>query len=160
MVDPNNQEMLNEALELFHFAFRAFTTGPDAILAEQGFQRVHHRILYFVGRNPAISVNALLRILGVSKQALNGPLRTLKELALINALPDESDKRIKRLTLSPLGCKLENRLSQSQRELMTAVFTEAGTDAEQHWRAVMDKLAQTQFSALLQKNSQIHSVSD
>ena len=48
MVDPNNQDTLNEALELFHFAFRAFTTGPDAILAEQGLQRVHHRILYFV----------------------------------------------------------------------------------------------------------------
>ena len=68
MIDQNNQAILNEALELFHFAFRAFTSGPDAILAEQGLQRVHHRILYFVGRNPAISVNALLRILGVSKQ--------------------------------------------------------------------------------------------
>ena len=32
MVDPNNQDTLNEALELFHFAFRAFTSGPDAIL--------------------------------------------------------------------------------------------------------------------------------
>ena len=160
MVDPNNQDTLNEALELFHFAFRAFTTGPDAILAEQGLQRVHHRILYFVGRNPAISVNALLRILGVSKQALNGPLRTLKELALIDASPDVSDKRIKRLTLSSSGCELENRLSQSQRELMTAVFSEAGSDAELHWRAVMDKMAQTQFAALLQQNRHFHSATD
>ncbi len=154
MVDPNNQQSLNAALELFHFAFRAFTTGPDAILAEQGLQRVHHRILYFVGRNPALSVNALLRILGVSKQALNGPLRTLKNLELITATADPDDKRIKRLTLSSQGQELENRLSQSQRKLMTAVFNDVGEDAEQHWRAIMAKLAQTQFAGLLQPDRQ------
>lgn len=153
MVDPNNQQSLNEALELFHFAFRAFTTGPDTILAEQGLQRVHHRILYFVGRNPAISVNALLKILGVSKQALNGPLRVLKDLQLITSTADASDKRVKRLMLSPQGRELENRLSQSQRELMTAVFNDVGEDAELHWRAIMIKLAQTQFAGLLQPDS-------
>ena len=134
---------------MFHFAFRAFTSGPDAILAEQGLARVHHRILYFVGRNPAISVNALLKILGVSKQALNGPLRALKELDLIAANADEFDKRIKRLTLTAQGQVLENRLSQSQRELMTQVFSDAGHEAEQQWRAIMQKLADTKFAHLL-----------
>ncbi len=149
MIDQNKQAALNEALELFHFAFRAFTTGPDTILAEQGLQRVHHRILYFVGRNPAISVNALLRILGVSKQALNSPLRTLQELGLVTATQDQQDRRIKRLNLSPLGLALESRLSESQRQLMAAVFEEAGTQAEQHWRAIMTQLAHTQFAHLL-----------
>ena len=149
MVDQNNQNSLNAALELFHFAFRAFTSGPDTILAEQGLARVHHRILYFVGRNPAISVNALLKILGVSKQALNGPLRALKELDLIAANADEFDKRIKRLTLTAQGQVLENRLSQSQRELMTQVFSDAGSEAEQQWRNIMSQLAQTQFAGLL-----------
>ncbi len=149
MVDLNNQNSLNAALELFHFAFRAFTSGPDTILAEQGLARVHHRILYFVGRNPAISVNALLKILGVSKQALNGPLRALKELDLIAANADEFDKRIKRLTLTSSGQVLENRLSQSQRELMTQVFSDAGSDAEQQWRTIRQKLADTKFEHLL-----------
>ena len=148
MIDQNNQAILNEALELFHFAFRAFTTGPDAILAEQGLQRVHHRILYFVGRNPAISVNALLRILGVSKQALNPPLRTLQELGLIEANQDQQDRRIKRLMLSASGSELENRLSESQRQLMASVFTAAGTQAEQDWRHIMAQLAHSQFPNL------------
>ena len=100
---PANQSELDQALALFHFAFRAFTTGPDKILGEYGLQRVHHRILYFVGRNPAISVNALLRILGVSKQALNGPLRTLIEGGLIHTEQDSADRRIKRLSLSTRG---------------------------------------------------------
>ena len=146
---PANQSELDQALALFHFAFRAFTTGPDKILEQYGLQRVHHRILYFVGRNPAISVNALLKILGVSKQALNGPLRALKELDLIAANADEFDKRIKRLTLTSSGQVLENRLSQSQRELMTQVFSDAGSEAEQQWRAIMQKLADTKFEHLL-----------
>lgn len=149
MIDQNNQAALNEALELFHFAFRAFTTGPDAILAEHGLQRVHHRILYFVGRNPALSVNALLRILGVSKQALNGPLRTLQESGLILATQDQHDRRIKRLTLSQSGMELESRLSESQRQLMAGVFQQAGVQAEQQWRTIMSQLAHTQFSHLL-----------
>ena len=121
MIDQNNRAQLHkldEALELFHFAFRAFTAGPDAILAEYGLQRVHHRILYFVGRHPAISINALLRILGVSKQALNGPLRVLQENGLIQANQDQLDRRIKRLSLSAKGQALEDELSNSQRQLM------------------------------------------
>ena len=43
----------------------------------------HHRALYFVGRHPGLSVNALLGILGVSKRALNAPLRQLIERGLI-----------------------------------------------------------------------------
>ena len=79
MVDQDRQKELNQALELFHFAFRAFTKEPDVMLERYGLQRVHHRILYFVGRNEGLSVNELLQILCVSKQALNAPLRMLKE---------------------------------------------------------------------------------
>lgn len=154
MLDQNNEATLNRALELFHFAFRAFTTGPDAILAEQDLQRVHHRILYFVGRNPGISVNALLRILGVSKQALNGPLRTLIEKALISTTQDQQDRRIKRLNLSPPGQELESRLSFCQRSLMAKVFADAGDQSEQQWREIMRAIADTQFSSLLATEKQ------
>lgn len=147
MVDPKRQKELSQALELFHFSFRAFTKEPDSMLATYGLQRVHHRILYFVGRHPGLSVNELLRILGVSKQALNGPLRMLKEQSLIETAADETDKRIKRLSLSETGTALEFQLSQSQRELMTAVFEQAGPEAEQHWRQIMAAIAETQFAA-------------
>ncbi|MGL4205881.1 MAG: MarR family winged helix-turn-helix transcriptional regulator [Aeromonadaceae bacterium] len=140
---------LDEALELFHFAFRAFTAGPDAILAEYGLQRVHHRILYFVGRHPAISVNALLRILGVSKQALNGPLRVLQEKGLIEANQDQQDRRIKRLSLSSRGQALEDELSNSQRHLMASVFANSGEQAETQWRTIMQQIAERQFAHLL-----------
>lgn len=146
MVDQNNKKDLNEALELFHFGFRAFTKEPDVMLARYGLQRVHHRILYFIGRNPSLSVNELLQVLSVSKQALNVPLRLLKERDLISTTTDETDKRIKRLTLSESGQALEYQLSQPQRELMESVFAQVGADAEQQWRAIMAAIAKTQFS--------------
>ncbi|MFC3912311.1 MarR family winged helix-turn-helix transcriptional regulator [Pseudaeromonas sharmana] len=148
MKGQNKRAPLNQALELFHFAFRAFTTGPDTLLAEQGLQRVHHRILYFVGRYPQLSINELLRILGVSKQALNGPLRTVIASGLIAVHPDPRDRRIKRLQLSTEGIAMEERLSGKQRLLMSQVFEQLGPEAEQHWRQIMHSIAMTQFAHL------------
>ena len=143
MVDHSlpREQQLNAALELFHFAYRAFTAKPDAILAERGLARVHHRILYFVARHPGLSVNALLRILGVSKQALHGPLRQLQQLDLVAATTDAEDRRIRRLTLTGAGQALEAQLSTAQREQMAAVFASTGATAEQQWRTVMAQLA-------------------
>ena len=52
MIDLKRQEELRASIEIFYFAYRAFTARPDRILKQRGLGRVHHRILYFVGRNP------------------------------------------------------------------------------------------------------------
>ena len=70
MVDQLQDPRLQQAIELFYFAYRSFTAVPDQILQDKGLGRVHHRILYFVGRNPGLNINELLTILQVSKQAL------------------------------------------------------------------------------------------
>lgn len=131
---------LNQALELFHFAFRAFTAKPDQLLETRGLQRVHHRILYFVGRNPGIRVSGLLAILGVSKQALHAPLRQLLAMGLVQDSPDAIDKRGKCLALTAEGAKLEAALSGAQRKLLAQVFEQTGAEGEVAWRSVMDKL--------------------
>jgi DNA-binding MarR family transcriptional regulator len=137
----NSREVeLNQALELFHFAFRAFTAKPDQLLEARGLQRVHHRILYFVGRNPEIRVSGLLAILGVTKQALHAPLRQLIAMNLIQDSPDATDKRGKCLALTTEGAKLEAALSGAQRKLLASVFEQAGLDSESAWRAVMGQL--------------------
>src|ERR1700682_693123 len=101
MVDLSRSEArLRESIELFYFAYRSFTAEPDHILTEQGLGRVHHRILYFVGRHPDIAVNSLLGTLAVSKQALNAPLRKLLIAKLIRVRSDEQDRRFKRLRLT------------------------------------------------------------
>ncbi len=139
MIDLNRQAELREAIELFFFAYRAFTAGPDRILEQRGLSRVHHRILYFVGRHPGVGVGALLRILAVSKQALNAPLRQMTEMGLVSMQPAERDRRNKELRLTPSGAKLEARLTGTQMKQLAAVFAAAGTPAEAGWRDVMQR---------------------
>jgi len=141
-MDLSREEELNRALELFHFAFRAFTAGPDRILDAKGLQRVHHRVLYFVGRNPGISVNGLLAILGVTKQALHAPLRQLLEMHLVDVQISTTDRRVRELSLTAEGTKLESSLSGSQRKLMEKIFRQAGPGAEASWRKVMGMVSE------------------
>ena len=131
------EDRLREAIELFYFAYRAFTAGPDQILHRRGLGRVHHRILYFVGRNPDIAVNRLLEILAVSKQALNAPLRRLLQDRLVTMQADPHDRRYKRLRLSDEGKRLEALLTGTQMEHLAAVFGETGAKTEGAWMSVM-----------------------
>jgi DNA-binding MarR family transcriptional regulator len=137
MADQLNQKDLLGAIELFYFSYRSFTAGPDQILQNQGLSRVHHRILYFVARNPRISINELLKILQVSKQALNPPLRKLIELELISSQLSESDRRIKQLILSKRGQALENKLTSTQLEHLEAAFTGSKNSSLKNWKELM-----------------------
>jgi DNA-binding MarR family transcriptional regulator len=136
------EEALRLAIEQFYFGYRAFTDTPDHILDQRGLGRVHHRILYFVGRNPQISVNTLLALLNVSKQALNAPLRQLIEMKLIAMDTAEHDRRVRQLSLTPSGSKLEAQLTGSQMKQLQAVFDRVGSEAEAGWHRVMTSLAE------------------
>ncbi len=140
MVEPAQDPRLQQAIEQFFFAYRAFTAVPDRILLEQGLGRVHHRILYFVGRNPALNINELLQILGVSKQALNAPLRKLTELGLIEVETARHDRRVKQLRLSKTGARLEAQLTESQMQHLARAFTQSGEKAVDGWVRIMQAL--------------------
>jgi DNA-binding MarR family transcriptional regulator len=150
MVDLNNphnqrEQELNKALEALHFAFRAVIAKPDAILAERGLSRVHHRILYFIGRHRGLSVNELLARLRVSKQSLNSPLRQLTKLGLIEVQADPIDRRIKRLSLTQEGLCLEKELSGEQRQRFAKAFEIVGQEGEATWHQIMKLVAEDIF---------------
>jgi DNA-binding MarR family transcriptional regulator len=141
MADLNRPDQLLRAIELLFFAYREFTDRPDRILERRGLGRTHHRILYFVGRHPGISVGGLLDILAVSKQALNAPLRQLSEMGLIALSPDADDRRVKRLNLTAAGQSLEAELTGAQMRFLSVAFETAGTANEAGWTKVMETLA-------------------
>jgi DNA-binding MarR family transcriptional regulator len=141
MVDQSTADKTMAAIELFYFAYRAFTSHPDRVLAKRGLGRVHHRILYFVGRQPAIGVGALLAILQVSKQALNAPLRQLVGMKLIEVATPPHDRRVKQLSLTATGRQLERQLTATQVKHLAAAFTSAGTEAANGWQRVMQEIA-------------------
>lgn len=135
---------LDDALEAIHFAFRAVVAGPDATLARRGLSRVHHRILFFIAKTPDLRVNELRATLGVTKQAMNAPLRELTERGLVAAAADEADRRGKRLRLTAQGRQLEEQLSGQQHALFARVFRRVGKDKERAWYEVMQLLADTE----------------
>lgn len=141
-IDPIREGELNRAAELFLFAYRSYTAEPDRVLEGRGLQRVHHRILYFVGRNPGIPVNGLLAVLRVTKQALNAPLRQLVEMGLVDSQASATDGRVRELRLTSEGARLESSLSGGQRRRLEAIFRDLGPDAEASWREVMRRLAE------------------
>ena len=141
MVDSKREESLRDAIELIFFSYRSFTRGPDLILEKRGLNRMHHRILYFVGRAPALSVNDLLNVLEISKQALHSPLRQLLAMKLVSSSKSRSDGRVKELRLTATGKKLEARLTGTQLLQLAEVFGQAGPEAEKAWRKTMHFLA-------------------
>jgi DNA-binding MarR family transcriptional regulator len=140
MVDQFSDAHLQQAIELFYFGYRAFTAVPDQILQDKGLGRVHHRILYFVGRNPQLNINELLQILCVSKQALNAPLRRLTELGLIEVETASHDRRVKQLRLSKAGAKLETQLTHSQMRHLARAFSDGGDKAVEGWVKIMQAM--------------------
>jgi DNA-binding MarR family transcriptional regulator len=143
MVDINVVGELRSAIEVFYFAYRAFTTQPDRILERRGLGRLHHRILYFVARRPTIRINELLGILQVSKQALNQPLRQLIEMKLISVEVPSEDRRVRRLSLSNEGRRLETQLTATQTRHLAAAFADAGEGAAADWFSVMQQIARS-----------------
>jgi DNA-binding MarR family transcriptional regulator len=139
MIDPKAAE-LDEAQELLFFAFRELTSEPDRVLAERGLSRVHHRVLYFVRRNPGLGPGGLQRILRVSKQALARPLRELAAQGLLRGEVLPENRRRKRLLLTPAGLRFERRISELQRRRFAAAFGLVGAPAAAGWRDVMREL--------------------
>lgn len=144
MIDQKTPFDAYEAIEQLYFAYRAFTARADSILAERGLGRVHHRILYFVGRKPGIAVNALLETLQVSKQALNGPLRQLVEAGLVEIAVGQRDRRVRELSLTAHGRALETILTSTQVEHVTAALKVVGDDDAAGWRRMMAAIATPQ----------------
>jgi DNA-binding MarR family transcriptional regulator len=141
MVDQSDPSPPFEVIEVFYFAYRAFTDRADRVLERRGLGRVHHRILYFVGRHRDISVRGLLDVLSVSKQALNAPLRQLIEMRLVSVAASPRDRRVKRLSLTEEGARLEAELTGAQMRLLKAAFDKAGQKAQTGWLGVMAELA-------------------
>jgi DNA-binding MarR family transcriptional regulator len=137
----------NQPLALLHFAFRAIVAEPDAKLAALGLGRVHHRILFFIAQTPGLRVVDLTATLGVSKQALNGPLRALVRQGFVKSVVDAGNLRERKLSLSAAGKALERRLSGPQRRAFAVAFRKAGAGARRAWQAVMLELILVQARA-------------
>ena len=138
-------DQLLQGIELMFFAYKGFTSDPAQILQNYTYGRAHHRAIHFINRNSGITVNALLDILGVTKQSLNRVLRQLIDDKLVDSQIGLHDRRERNLRLTEVGQKLEHSLSEAQRERMRAAYKTAGPDSVQGFRTVLQNIMDPQM---------------
>ena len=131
------EEELRQGIELLYYAYRDFTAEPDEILARYGFGRAHHRVIYFVGRYPEMTVTQLLGILRITKQSLSRVLGQLVREGFIKQRSGDRDRRQRLLELTDKGVALERELSETQRQRVAQAYREAGAQAVEGFRKVM-----------------------
>lgn len=112
--DSSETEIPIDLIELLFFAYRDFTSDPDAVLSEFGFGRAHHRVLHFVNRNPGLRVIDLLAILRITKQSLARVLKQLVEEDYVLQEPGAQDRRERLLFATTKGQALAARLTDLQ----------------------------------------------
>ena len=131
---------IRRGIELLYFGYANLTRSIDAGLAKQGLGRAHHRALYFIARQPDLTVSALLSILGITKQSLGRVLGELAERGMVETRTGERDRRQRLLRLTPAGAALEAELFEALREKMSAAYSSAGQGAVGGFWAVLEGL--------------------
>jgi len=133
---------LNEELWLFHIAFRALTRLPDAELARHGLSRIHNRILFVIARAGEVSVGGIADTLAISRQALHGPMRQLREAGFIASRPSSENRTVQLVSLTAQGQQLEFRINELQREHLRLAFNTAGKNGTAGWKKVMHAVSE------------------
>ena len=130
-------EALREAIELLFYAYRDFTGEPDEILSDRGLGRAHHRVIYFVGRYPGMTVSDLLDILKITKQSLSRVLSQLIDEGYVRQEQGKVDRRQRLLTLTEKGQEFERLLTATQAKRIKRAYRDAGPEAVEGFRDVM-----------------------
>ncbi len=139
MADGNGIDF--DIIEGFFFAYRDFISDPDAILASSGFGRAHHRVVYFVTRQPGMTVAALLDTLQITKQSLARVLKQLIDSGYIQQVAGPQDRRQRKLYPTRSGRALAFALSEPQSRRIKRAFEGMSAD---------DRHAVTRFLAGMQ----------
>ena len=138
-----------QLIELFFFAYRDFTGDADAILAEFGYGRAHHRVLHFITRYPGLRVADILLILNITKQSLARVLRQLVEGGLVVQSAGDTDRRERRLHVTAAGKALMRRLMDAQTRRIRRATGLSGTGAEAAIRRFLTAMIEPETRAMV-----------
>lgn len=123
------EEEIRRGMELLYFAYRDFTAAADEMLAQSGYGRAHHRVLYFVGRHPGTSVSGLLDLLNITKQSLSRVLNQLVADGYIIQEKGTQDRRQRLLYLTEKGETLEKEIFYVQKDKIAKAYRRSGGDS-------------------------------
>lgn len=112
-----------DLIELFFFAYRDFVGDADRLLESLKFGRAHHRVLYFVSRQPGLTVAELLDILKITKQSLNRVMKELIDTQYVEVRSGIIDRRQRLLYPTGKGKTLAMDLARLQTQRFTRALS-------------------------------------
>ena len=123
------EEEVRRGIEFMFFANAALWRSVDARLAEFDLGRAHYRALYFIARQPNITIADLLSLLGITKQSLGRVLKELESREYVTTRAGNRDRRHKELRLTDAGRAAEKLMFTAMRDAMSRAYTHAGQQA-------------------------------
>lgn len=144
------EDEVRRGIELLYFGYSDLVRGADERLTREALGRAHHRALYFIARRPGISVSALVRLLGITKQSLRRVLTELQGRGFVEQTTGTTDRRQRLLSLTDAGLALEYELFMMLRERMAQAYASAGQEAVSgYWRVLAYLLRDDQRQIIL-----------
>ena len=131
---------VRRGVELLFFGYTRLTRSIDEGLAQHGLGRAHHRALYFIARQPDLTISTLLKILAITKQSLGRVLTDLAKAGLLDTRAGEADRRQKLLRLTAKGAEFEAQLFEALRNSLAAAYGAAGQESVTGFWRVLEGL--------------------
>lgn len=131
---------IRRGIELLYFGYSHLNRAIDDRLSVQGLGRAHQRALYFIARQPGLSVGDLLKHLAITKQSLGRVINDLIAQNLLETTQGRADRRQKLLRLTEAGVRLEASLFDDLREKLAQAYGEAGQSAVSGFWRVLEGL--------------------
>lgn len=134
------EDEVRRGIELLYFGYTRLTRSIDEGLAQMNLGRAHHRALYFIARNPDITVSELLRLLAITKQSLGRVLSDLAERDFVETRQGARDRRQKLLRLTAAGQAMEQELFEALRTKLALAYQAAGQQSVTGFWQVLEAL--------------------
>ncbi|MCE0744840.1 MarR family transcriptional regulator [Acetobacter sicerae] len=131
------EQQIRLAQELMLLVWLDMGQAASPVLTQFGLGVAQHRALQMLAFQPGLTVGELQGVLGVTKQSLARTLTELQERALVRTEQGRQDRRQRFLFLTDEGAEIEAQLFAVQRERMVAAYREAGGNAVQGFRQVL-----------------------
>jgi DNA-binding MarR family transcriptional regulator len=145
------EDEVRRGVELLYFGYTRLTRAIDEGLAKQGLGRAHHRALYFIARQPDLTVTELLRLLAITKQSLGRVLNDLSDRGLLESKAGASDRRQKLLRLTAEGLAFETQLFEALRSGMSSAYAAAGQESITGFWRVLEGLVPKEDRSMVLK---------
>jgi DNA-binding MarR family transcriptional regulator len=131
---------VRRGVELLFFGYTRLTRSIDEGLTEHGLGRAHHRALYFIARQPNLTISELLKILAITKQSLGRVLTDLAARGLVETRTGATDRRQKLLRLTADGKAFEAQLFEALRTSLASAYAAAGQESVTGFWRVLEGL--------------------